>query len=249
MNENNNQFKIYGYHPILEALKQEKSVQKIFINRDRKTSKISELIKILIEKKIHYTFVPKEKLRKLGDKNQNGLVAMLSPVDLKPLEEVLDPTQQQTFIILDQVVDIGNMGAIIRSADCSGASAIIIAGERTAPINESVVNISSGAVFNIPICKERHIKDAIHLLKQHDVKIIAATEKATKTLYELNQLDQSVAIIMGSEERGIQKTILKEADEQVKIPIFGKTESLNVSVAAGVMLYELIRKKHWEQKT
>jgi 23S rRNA (guanosine2251-2'-O)-methyltransferase len=146
------------------------------------------------------------------------------------------------FLLLDQLSDVRNFGAIIRTAECTGVDGIIIQKSGGAPINGDTVKTSAGAVFNIPICKVDHIKDAMFYLQASDIKVIAATEKTENTIYDID-FKQGCALIMGSEDRGINPSILKLVDDKAKLPMYGSIASLNVSVACGAFLYEVVRQR------
>ncbi|MFT6066630.1 MAG: 23S rRNA (guanosine2251-2'-O)-methyltransferase, partial [Polaribacter sp.] len=146
------------------------------------------------------------------------------------------------FILLDQLSDVRNFGAIIRTAECSGVDGIIIQNNGSAPVNAETIKTSAGAAFKIPICKVDHLKDALFLLQASDIKIVAATEKTENSIYDIN-FKQPIAIIMGSEHRGINPSILKMVDYKAKLPLLGEIASLNVSVACGIFLYETVRQR------
>jgi len=156
--------------------------------------------------------------------------------------EKLAAIKNPFVLILDQVNDVRNFGAIIRTAEISGVDGIIIQNSSSAPINSDTIKTSAGAIFNIPICKVNHIKDAIYHLKSIDISIVSASEKANKNIYDVD-FTKPVAVIMGSEQRGINKSIINLSDEVVKLPMYGKIQSLNVSVACGVFLYEVVRQR------
>ena len=158
------------------------------------------------------------------------------------LGEKLNSSKNPFVLILDQINDVRNFGAIIRTAEISGVNGIIIQNSSSAPINSDTIKTSAGAIFNIPICKVNHIKDAIYHLKSMDISIISATEKAEKNIYDVD-FKKPVAIIMGSEQRGINKSVISISDEIVRLPMYGKIESLNVSVACGIFLYEVVRQR------
>jgi 23S rRNA (guanosine2251-2'-O)-methyltransferase len=164
-------------------------------------------------------------------------------MDLEHLvESTLESGKKPLFLILDQISDARNFGAIIRTAECTGVNGIIVQKAGSAPVNGDTVKTSAGAVFNIPICKVEHIKDAIFYLQGSGIKTIAATEKTESTIYDIDLTD-GLAIIMGSEERGINPSVLKIVDEKAKLPMFGTIGSLNVSVACGAFLYEVVRQR------
>ena len=156
--------------------------------------------------------------------------------------EVLEKSNNPFVLILDQINDVRNFGAIIRTAEISGVDGIIIQSSSSAPVNSDTIKTSAGAIFNIPICKVNHIKDAIYHLQSMNIYIICASEKSEKNIYDVD-LKVPIAIIMGSEQKGINKSVINLSDESVKLPMYGKIESLNVSVACGVFLYEVVRQR------
>ena len=238
--------KIFGIRAVIEAIKSDKSIDKVFLQNGINNELFSELEQLLRKKSIKASYVPIEKLNRLTDKNHQGVVALVSPVEFYEIEEIIEKVEKlgrkSTYLLLDQISDVRNFGAIIRSAECSGVDAIIIQKKSSAPINGDTIKTSAGAVFNIPICKVDHIKDAVFHLQASGINIVAATEKTNDTVYSVNFKD-SCAIIMGAEGKGISPSVLKLADQKAKLPMFGKIESLNVSVACGIFLYELIRQR------
>ena len=238
--------KIFGIRAVIEAIKSDKSIDKVFLQNGINNELFSELEQLLRKKSIKASYAPIEKLNRLTDKNHQGVVASVSPVEFYEIEEIIEKVEKlgrkSTYLLLDQISDVRNFGAIIRSAECSGVDAIIIQKKSSAPINGDTIKTSAGAVFNIPICKVDHIKDAVFHLQASGINIVAATEKTNDTVYSVNFKD-SCAIIMGAEGKGISPSVLKLADQKAKLPMFGKIESLNVSVACGIFLYELIRQR------
>ena len=170
----------------------------------------------------------------------------MSPIAFYDLEELISAVKETKenplFLLLDQLSDVRNFGAIIRTAECTGVDGIIIQKSGGAPINGDTVKTSAGAVFNIPICKVDHIKDALFYLQASDIKVVAATEKTENTIYDID-FSQGCAIIMGSEDRGVNPSILKLVDAKAKLPMYGSIASLNVSVACGAFLYEAVRQR------
>ena len=156
--------------------------------------------------------------------------------------EVLEKSNNPFVLILDQINDVRNFGAIIRTAEISGVDGIIIQNSSSAPVNSDTIKTSAGAIFNIPICKVNHIKDAIYHLQSMNISIISASEKSEKNIYDVD-LKVPLAIIMGSEQKGINKSVINLSNESVKLPMYGKIESLNVSVACGIFLYEVVRQR------
>ena len=237
---------IYGIRTVIEAIRSgEKTIDKIFIQIGLTGRLINELEALIRKNKLKSSYVPTQKLDKLSKKNHQGVIARISPIEFYELQEIMEKIEDKKdalILILDQINDVRNFGAIIRTAEVSGVDAIIIQNQSSAPINADTVKTSAGGVFNVPICKVNHIKDAIYHLKSSNIIVIATNEKAEKNIYDLS-LKKSLAIIMGSEERGISSSVLKLSDEMVKLPMFGKIESLNVSVASGIFLYEVIRQR------
>ncbi len=237
---------IYGIRSVKEAIESEKSLNRVYIQRGLKGASAFDLIKTLNKKEIEISYVPIEKLNRFTVKNHQGVVATIAPIKFLAIDQLSKIVEKKKdscqILILDQISDVRNFGAIVRTAECSGVDCIIIQSSGSAPVNGDTIKTSSGAVFNVPICKVSHIKDAIFLLKQLNIKIYGATEKAEKNIYQAD-FKSSQAIIMGSEGKGLSKSIVALCDELIKIPLLGKIESLNVSVACGTILYEIVRQK------
>ena len=232
---------IFGKRSVFEALENDIQIDKVFM--DKKSLHMDNIKRIIIEKKIKISFVPIEKLNNLTRKNHQGIVATISPVktfNLRDLEDAID-NKQSNFLILDNITDTKNFGAIVRSSECLGVNGIIISKTGSSPINGDTIKSSSGAIFNLPIYKLDHIKDAIFLLKEKNVEIIAADEKSENSLFNF-KFNKKTAIIMGSEGKGISRSILQLCDKTIKIPMKGKIKSLNVSVACGIILAEIQKK-------
>ena len=232
---------IFGKRSVFEALENDIQIDKVFI--DKNNLHMDNIKRIIIEKKIKISFVPIEKLNNLTKKNHQGIVATISPVktfNLSDLEDAID-NNQSNFLILDNITDTKNFGAIVRSSECLGVNGIIISKTGSSPINGDTIKSSSGAIFNLPIYKLDHIKDAIFLLKEKNVEIIAADEKSENSLFNF-KFNKKTAIIMGSEGKGISKSVLQLCDKTIRIPMKGKIKSLNVSVACGIILVEISKK-------
>jgi len=238
--------KLYGLRAILEAIEADKSIDKIFLQKGLRGELFAELEKKIRKKGLNFSYVPVEKLNRLTPSNHQGAVAQISPIsfyDLDALVTAVKETKKHPlFLVLDQLSDVRNFGAIIRTAECTGVDGIIIQKKGSAPINGDTIKTSTGAVFNIPICKVDHIKDALYYFQASDIKIIAATEKTENSLY-ITDFTKGCAIVMGSEGKGISPSVLKIVDAKAKLPMFGNIASLNVSVACGVFLYEAVRQR------
>ena len=238
--------KIYGLRAIIEAIEAENTIDKVFLQKGLSGELFTELEKLLRKQNINFSYVPVEKLNRLTQHNHQGAVANMSPIAFYDLEELISAVKETKenplFLLLDQISDVRNFGAIIRTAECTGVDGIIVQKSGGAPINGDTVKTSAGAVFNIPICKVDHIKDAMFYLQASDIKVVAATEKTENTIYDVD-FKQGCAVIMGSEDRGINPSILKLVDYKAKLPMYGSIASLNVSVACGAFLYEVVRQR------
>jgi len=241
---------IYGIRSIIEAIEASKEISKVYLlkTNSSQSSLLRSLIILLERKNIKSSFVPKEKFRKYSDKNHQGAVAILSPVKLLTIEDLISSTYDEklakTYLLLDGVTDTRNFGAIIRTSVAADVDGIIISQNNSAPINADVVKTSSGGVFKIPIARVSNIKDAILYLTSINVEIVSLSEKADKTIYEVD-FKKSVGLILGSEDRGISKSILSLSNETVRIPISSKIDSLNVSVAFSAVIFELVRQRRF----
>ncbi|MEP6262349.1 MAG: 23S rRNA (guanosine(2251)-2'-O)-methyltransferase RlmB [Gillisia sp.] len=238
---------IFGIRTVIEAVQSGKNIDKIYIQKGLSGPLFMELLQIIGKRSYNLSYVPIEKLNKLSNGNHQGVVAKISPVKFRELEEVVqeileDDTKIPLFLLLDQITDARNFGAIIRTAECTGVNAIIVQNKGGAPVNADTVKTSAGAVFNIPLVKVSHIKDAIYYLQASGVKIVAASEKTDTSVYDVD-FTQPTALVMGSEEKGVNPSVLKLADEKAKLPMYGSIASLNVSVACGAFLYEVVRQR------
>ena len=238
---------IFGIRAIIEAIESGSTMNKVYLQKGLRGSLFFQLEKLIKEKKISISMVPVEKLDRLSkNSNHQGAVAQVSPVEFHDLEalidKVLESEKTPLFLLLDQLSDVRNFGAIIRTAECTGVHGIIIQKDGSAPVNAETIKTSAGAAFKIPICKVDHIKDALFLLQAAEIKTVAATEKTESSLYDIN-LKQPMAIVLGSEHRGVNPSILKMVDYKAKLPLLGDIESLNVSVACGAFLYETVRQR------
>ena len=236
---------IYGIRAVIEAINSSKDIDKVFIQTGLKGKLIGQLESLIRKNKINFSYVPTQKLDRLSKKNHQGVIARIAPIKFYTIDnfsEVLEKSNNPFVLILDQINDVRNFGAIIRTAEISGVDGIIIQNSSSAPVNSDTIKTSAGAIFNIPICKVNHIKDAIYHLQSMNISIISASEKSEKNIYDVD-LKVPLAIIMGSEQKGINKSVINLSNESVKLPMYGKIESLNVSVACGIFLYEIVRQR------
>jgi 23S rRNA (guanosine2251-2'-O)-methyltransferase len=241
-----NENMIFGLRPVIEALKAGKEIDRIFVQNGLKNELFGEMMGMLKKHNVMYQYVPIEKLNRLTAKNHQGVVGYISSIEYHKIEQVLpavfDRGKMPLLLILDRITDVRNFGAIARTAECAGVDAIIIPSRGAAQINADAIKTSAGALHKIPVCREENIKDVIGFLRESGLQVIACTEKTNDNYFQLD-LTLPVAIIMGSEEDGISPEYLKLADAQAKIPLLGEIGSLNVSVATGVLLYEVIRQR------
>lgn len=243
--EHKNDF-IVGFRPIIEAIKSGKELDKVFIQNGLQSPLFKELMGLLKERNIPYQFVPVEKLNKINRINHQGVAAAISQASFYKIEELLPQIFEKgkipLLLILDRITDVRNFGAIARSAECAGVDAIIIPFKGGASINSDALKTSAGALHKIKVCREQNIKTTIEYLKQSGIQIIACTEKASDYFFDIDYT-KPTAIIMGSEENGISDEYLKRSDKRVKIPMLGTIESLNVSVATGIILFETVKQR------
>lgn len=237
---------IFGIRAIIEAIKSGESIDKVFVQKGISGELFKELEFLLRQEGINSSYVPVEKLNRLVKGNHQGAVANISPIEFHNIDDlvlsVIESGKTPLFLLLDQLSDVRNFGAIVRTAECTGVSGIIIQKKGGAPVNGDTIKTSAGAIFKIPVCKVDHIKDAVFHMQSLGIKVIAATEKANDYIYDIS-FKEPCAIVMGSEGKGINPSVLKVVDEQAKLPILGAIESLNVSVACGAFLYEAVRQR------
>lgn len=235
---------IYGTRAVIEAILAGKNIDKVMIQSGLSNDLIKELIAVARNNNVPVAFVPPEKLKRLSAKNHQGVICLLSSISFASLDNLIfkayNEGREPFFLILDRITDVRNFGAIVRTAECAGVDGIILAEKGNAPITSDAMKTSAGALNHVPVCREKDMKKTLKLLHDNGIRLVACTEKTEKSIYEIN-LTGPLALILGSEEDGISDTVLREADELARIPLKGKIESLNVSVAAGVALYEAVR--------
>ncbi len=239
--------KIFGLRAILEAIDSGQEIEKIYLQKEIQGSLAKALQHKINENNISFSYVPIEKLNKLSKfQNHQGAVAKTSSIQFKDLDELLnqltDKDTSPLFLLLDQISDVRNLGAILRTAECTGVDAVIVPSHGSAPINADAIKTSAGAAFKLNICKVNHVLDAIYQLKAHDIQIVSITEKTDLPIYDID-LRPPTALVMGSEHKGISASVLKNSDHKGKLPLLGTIDSLNVSVACGASLYEIVRQR------
>ena len=241
-----NPTQIYGLRAVIEAINAGEAIDKVFIQKGLKGDLARELEGLIRKKGINASYVPPEKLNRLTTNNHQGVLANISPITFYTLEtlveQVMENKKNPLFLLLDQLSDVRNFGAIIRTAECTGVDGIIIQKKGAAPVTGDTIKTSAGAAFRVPIAKVDHIKDAVFYLQASGISVTVATEKTTTSIYELTFKEPS-AIVMGAEDKGVSPSVIKAADHTAKLPLLGEIGSLNVSVACGVFLYEVVRQR------
>ena len=237
---------IYGRHPVVDIIRSGKPVDKLLLQQGIRGDFEKEIRHLCKEYDIPFKVVPKDRLNKFSNGNHQGVIALLSPIQYFKIEDVLPMVYEQSrtplFLLLDEVTDVRNFGSIARSAEVCGADAIIIPSKGAARINEDAMKTSAGALSKIPVCRSSSLMNAIEYLQLMGIQIVASNLQAKKKLYDLD-LKVPTAFIIGSEDLGVSPALLRKADEQFIIPQLGETDSLNVSVATGIMLYEVMRQR------
>jgi 23S rRNA (guanosine2251-2'-O)-methyltransferase len=237
---------IYGTRAVIEAILAGKEIEKVMIQSALSNDLIKELIEVARTNNVPYTFVPQEKLKRLSSKNHQGVICILSSVTYASLDNLIDRAysdgREPFLLILDRVTDVRNFGAIARTAECAGVDGIVMGEKGNAPMTSDAMKTSAGALNHLPVCREKDLKKTLQFLRDNGIKVVACTEKASKDIYDI-EMNGPIALIMGSEEDGIADALIRDADELAKIPLKGKIGSLNVSVAAGVAIFEVVRRR------
>lgn len=237
---------IFGIRAVIEAIDAGKTLDKVLVRRDMNSNIGKELMEKLANTQTQIQKVPVEKLNQFTDKNHQGVIAFLSPIDFCNLDTLIpslyDEGKTPFVMVLDGVTDVRNFGAIARTCACAGVHALIISTRGSVAINGDAIKTSAGALHTLPVCKVENLQACLTYLRESGLNIVAATEHATHD-YTQSDMTGPLCIIMGSEEKGIYEENLKLCTDQVRIPMAGTIESLNVSVAAGVMIYEAVRQR------
>lgn len=234
---------VFGIQSVLETLRSGKEIERLLIQKDLSFPEIQQLA---IELQAPLSKVPIEKLNRLTRKNHQGVVCFISPVRYvsahNVLTQVFEDGKTPLFLMLDRITDVRNFGAIARTAECAGAQALLVPFKGGSQINADAMKTSSGALNYLPVSREGSILDTLHYLRDSGLQVVACTEKSNGSLYDVDFTIPTV-IIMGSEEDGISEQLLRLSDHKVRIPLQGQVESLNVSVATAIVLYEAVRQR------
>ena len=236
---------IFGIRPVVEAIEAGREIEKLYIRKGAEGQLMTELRDLCLRHRVRVQEAPVEKLNRLVRGNHQGVVAQIAAIAYVQLDDILErvPDDETPLVVVfDGVTDVRNFGAIARSAECAGAHGLIAPLKNSAPVNAEAIRASAGALTTIPVCRVGSIRNTLKTLQAEGFQVVAATEKSRKLLYDAD-LRRPTALVMGAEETGISKEVLKLCDERLAIPLIGRIESLNVSAAAAVMLFEVVRQR------
>lgn len=238
------EYLIYGLWPVVEAIKEGKEINKILIQKGLEGNAFSELRKTLKGSTIPLQMVPSQKMDKLVKAKHQGVIAIISPVKYRKLDELvpflLNLKENPKILVLDHITDVRNFGAIARTAECTGYDAIVVPAKGAALVTPDAIRTSAGALFKIPVSKVDNLRDTLDYLSDNEISIYVCTEK-TDTLIHDCDFEGPIAIVMGAEDKGVSKDLINRSHYQCKIPMQGEIASLNVAVAAGIIMYETVR--------
>lgn len=237
---------LFGIRSVIEAIRSGKEIEKVLVKKGLQGELYEELVATMKEAKISWQEVPLDRINRATRKNHQGVIAFVSAITYQDLENTLiclfEEGKNPLILVLDGITDIRNMGAIARSAECAGVHAIVIPEKGGAPINADAVKTSAGALYNIPVSRVHNLYKSLEYLQNSGLKIVAATEKGSDDYTKID-FTGPTAIVLGAEDTGVSSQVLKICDQGAKIPIVGTIGSLNVSVAAGVLVYEVLRQR------
>ena len=235
---------LYGIRPVMEAISAGREIDRLMLQQGLKGELLPELRKLMSENNIPFQYVPIEKLNRLVRGNHQGVICFVSPIAFQPIENLLmsvfEKGETPLFVMLDRITDVRNLGAIARSAECAGAHGLIIPERGGAPVSSDALKTSAGALSVLPVHRSSNLKNTLDYLKESGLSIVAASEKGDLPYYEATYRAPMV-LILGSEEDGVSPEYLKRCDQVVSIPMRGSIGSLNVSVAAGILLFEILK--------
>ncbi|WP_462265390.1 23S rRNA (guanosine(2251)-2'-O)-methyltransferase RlmB [Mucilaginibacter sp.] len=240
---------VFGIRAVIEAITSGKEIETLYLQRGLSGGLMYELKGVLQEHQVQAQYVPVEKLNRLTTKNHQGAVAFISSIVYQKIEniipDVFERGETPLILVLDSITDVRNMGAIARTAECAGVHAIVVPAKGSAQINADAIKTSAGALFKIPVCRADNLLHTVKFLQESGLQAVCCTEKTSEYIYKPDYTAPT-AIIMGSEDEGIRSELIRIADHLAKIPMQGTIESLNVSVSAGIIIYEAIRQRGGE---
>lgn len=237
---------VFGTRAVIEAIRSGKEIESLYIQRGIGGDLLNELKGLLHEYNIIAQQVPVEKLNRITMKNHQGVIAFISPITYQRVEDIIPAVYERgevpLILVLDSITDVRNMGAIARTAECGGVHAIVVPAKGSAQVNPDAIKTSAGALYKIPVCRHNDFMQTIKFIQESGLQIVCCTEKTQEFIYKPDYT-MPTAIVMGSEEDGVRNEIIRIADHLAKIPMYGEIESLNVSVATGIILYEAVRQR------
>ena len=235
---------IFGIHPLIEALEAGREIDKILLKRGLRSSEVSHIMDVAKERTIPVQIVPEERLTRLTRKQHQGVIAFISEIEYTQLDQLIPMLYEEGrspfVVLLDGLTDVRNFGAIARTAECAGVDAIIIPERGSVSVTADAVKTSAGALHRIPVCRVSSIQAAVTLLQENGIQIVAASEKAAD-IYTESELSLPLGLVLGAEDHGVSQDVLRRAAKIVRIPQVGAIGSLNVSVAGGILIYEVVR--------
>lgn len=238
---------LYGIHPTMEAIREGKNIDRVLLQKGLRGESFRDLFQLIRDESIPFQYVPVERLNRFTRGNHQGVVCMISPIEYQDIYQIVpylfENGKVPFLLYLDEVTDVRNLGAIARTAVCAGVDAILIPSKNTARINEDAIKSSSGALHKIPVCRHDNIHEVLTYLKECGISLVACSEKV-ETPYYKQTYDGPICVLMGSEGEGIHPANIALCDRKVRIPMAGDIESLNVSVATGVLLFEILRQRN-----
>ncbi len=236
---------IFGIRPVAEAIESHKQIERLYIRKGAEGQLMTDLKDLCVRHRLHWQEVPVEKLNRLTRGNHQGVVAQIAAIEYVEVADILERVPEDEtplIVVFDGVTDVRNFGGIARSAECAGVHGLIAPLKNSAPVNADAIKTSAGALNKIPVCRVGSIRNTLKALQAEGFQIVAATEKSRKLIYDAD-FRRPTVIVMGAEDTGISKEVLKLCDEQLAIPLIGSIESLNVAAAAAVMLFEVVRQR------
>ncbi len=240
---------IFGIHPVNEAIRSGKPIDKVLLKLGFKSETLPGLFPAMKDQNIPFQYVPLEKLNRLTGGNHQGIIALVSELEYTELDKLVpmlfDQGKLPVLVLLDSITDVRNLGALARSAECAGMDALIVPSKGSAQINADAIKTSAGALNNIPVCRVNSLEEAAKYLRDSGFQLVAATEKAEDFIYTAD-FNKPIALMLGAEDTGIDPKLLKMADMLVKIPMYGAIQSLNVSAAASVLFFEIVRQRNFK---
>lgn len=237
---------VFGIHPVQELIAAGKEIEKVFVQAGMRVPEVSEIANYCRVNQIPVQYVPIEKMNRLTRKNHQGVVAFICPIEYQSIEKVIpmiyEAGRDPFIIVLDRITDVRNFGAIARTAYAAGADAIVVPSKGSALINGDAMKTSAGALSAINVCRVENLKETLHFIKDSGLRVIGISEKANDNLWDAD-LSGPLCVVMGSEEDGISPVYLSRLDQQLLIPMPGNIDSLNVSVATGIVCFEVVRQR------